>query len=82
MDDLASALIQSLMKFLYSMKQCVDAFKDKISFMHPGDRAGKGVNECKIGDLVWFSVSCFRWGKDTHCAWSLISVRIYDSPDI
>lgn len=48
------------MKFLYSMKQCLDAFKDEISFIHPGYRAGKGITDCKIGALVWYSVSCFR----------------------
>jgi len=30
-DDLAGATIQSLMKLQYSMKQCLDTFKDKIS---------------------------------------------------
>lgn len=35
-DDLAGAIIQNLMKLQLSMKQCLDVFKDKISFMRPG----------------------------------------------
>ena len=70
------------MKLQYSMKQCLDVFKEKILFMHPGDRAGNGFNDCKVGDLVRFSASCFRGGKDTLFAWSLISARICGSHDI
>lgn len=36
------------------MKQYLDEFTDKISFMHPGDRAENGLNDCKIGALVWY----------------------------
>lgn len=44
------------MKILYLMKQCLDVFKELISFMYSEDRAGNGSNDCKIGDPVRFSV--------------------------